>query len=55
MLACLPRAVCGLEQGMYVWVLRMVLSPWGPVCLQAVEAVCLGKRMEDKLEEQSRR
>ncbi|EOB01354.1 hypothetical protein Anapl_07463 [Anas platyrhynchos] len=55
MLACLPRAVCGLEQGMYVWVLRMVLSPWGPVCSQAVEAVCLGNRMEDKLEEQSRR
>lgn len=40
---------------MYVWVLRMVVSPLGPVCFQAVEAVCLGNRMEDKLEEQYRK
>lgn len=33
-------------------VLRMVVSPYGPVHFQAVDGVCIGRNTEDKLEEQ---
>lgn len=48
---CPWRAVCEPEQGMWVWcAVGGVVSLWA--CFQAVPWVCLGRNMEDKLEEQ---